>query len=113
MKSVIFFIGIVGFVVYSSTRAQLFEDPSKTFQNMTFDMVNRGSYNATECVVDMLNCWEAVKPDKICTYWYWYASICSIMREFCAEWLGDQDNFYKKFSITQGMCLYNSEQMWS
>lgn len=48
-------------VLVRGSSGQWFEDPRLTFQNMTFDMVNRASYNTSDCLYDMLQCWEAVK----------------------------------------------------
>ncbi|KAL0860738.1 hypothetical protein ABMA27_009289 [Loxostege sticticalis] len=119
MKSVLSFLGIVGSIsLYLSlgggARGQLFENPLYTFQNITFDQVNRGSYNSSDCLFDLLNCWEAVRTDMICfRNWRWMTTVCNIMRDYCAESYGDQDSFNEIFNIREGLCYSSGKQSWT
>ncbi|VVC98737.1 unnamed protein product [Leptidea sinapis] len=86
--------------------AQYFEDPTKMFEPMEFDAVHRGSFNITQCIQDVLNCYAIVKPDEICSeYSHTHASICSAMRHWCDDHHGYQEDYVNGlFHIYESFC---------
>ncbi|CAH0720971.1 unnamed protein product, partial [Brenthis ino] len=93
--------------------AQFFDDASKHFQYIQMDLVHRGSFNNTDCLRDLLNCWEIIhvhmyivlvpmcnvkevfwslRPDYICSHWVIYESVCGLSRNDCADKSGTYEN---------------------
>nr|XP_026499450.1 uncharacterized protein LOC113403198 [Vanessa tameamea] len=60
-------------------------DSPRQFQYLKMDHLHRGSFNNTDCLRELLNCWEVVKPDIICSNAYVFESVCGIMKQDCTE----------------------------
>ncbi|XP_047539904.1 uncharacterized protein LOC125073209 [Vanessa atalanta] len=59
--------------------------PPRQFQYLKMDYLHRGSFNNTDCLRELLNCWEVVKPDIICSKGVIFESVCGIMKRDCTE----------------------------
>lgn len=46
---------------YHVTDGQFMANVSRNFVPIKFDNVNRGLWNATDCLTNILNCWELVR----------------------------------------------------
>nr|ADJ58578.1 seminal fluid protein HACP040 [Heliconius melpomene] len=84
--------------------AQYFDDPSRHFQYLQMGLVHRGSFNNTDCSRNLLNCWEIIKPDLICSHWVVYESVCGVMHTDCNDRSGL--TFRDIVPIYEGFCKY-------
>ncbi|CAG9569625.1 unnamed protein product [Danaus chrysippus] len=67
---------------------QFFEDPTKFFKPFQLDQVHRGSYNITPCIKELLNCWEYIRVDYMCSNRFILESLCGVMFIECDEFKG-------------------------
>ncbi|XP_050357809.1 uncharacterized protein LOC126778347 [Nymphalis io] len=76
-------------VIYITNECGSFESGEdsgpRQFQYISMDFVHRGSFNNTDCLRELLNCWEVVKPDIICNRGVVFESVCGIMKRECSE----------------------------
>ncbi|CAB3261481.1 unnamed protein product [Arctia plantaginis] len=63
--------------------------PNRYFVPIKFDYAVRGAYNVSECLEELLTCWELIRPLYMCTQFRMKDSLCSNMREYCHDEHGD------------------------
>ncbi|XP_069363119.1 uncharacterized protein [Maniola hyperantus] len=88
MKILFGFQALVGiYFLYegSLVSGQYAEDVTKNFVPLTFPQVHRGSFNISNCVRELLNCWEVIKPDLVCTGALIFESVCGVLRHQCTD----------------------------
>ncbi|XP_046972984.1 uncharacterized protein LOC124539699 [Vanessa cardui] len=76
------------FITESDKFATGEEFPPRQFQYLKMDNLHRGSFNDTDCLRELLNCWEVVKADIICTHGVVFESVCGVMKRDCSEKTG-------------------------
>ncbi|XP_030019588.1 uncharacterized protein LOC119188369 [Manduca sexta] len=108
MMKLLYIFGVIYFVgsLWRSTEGQDFEDPLKSFQPITLDYVNRGSFNISGCLNDLINCWELVRGDVICWHGRYFETVCGLSREYCQDVIGDIDTTltYYEFTLFEAVC---------
>ncbi|XP_032523294.1 uncharacterized protein LOC116774683 isoform X1 [Danaus plexippus] len=67
---------------------QFFEDPTKFFKPLQLDQVHRGSFNITDCVKELINCWEYIRIDYACSNRFILESLCGVIFIECDEFDG-------------------------
>ncbi|KAJ8707501.1 hypothetical protein PYW08_010753 [Mythimna loreyi] len=114
-------IGLVGSVTavliliniseYHVTDGQYFANVTRHFVPIKFDTINRGMWNATSCLSNLLNCWELVKADILCAYGKYKTTICGFWRDDCHDFYGRLDG--NGFQLFEGYCKSDGWSTWS
>lgn len=47
---------------------QVYPSPNGTFKFMKFEWMNRGGYNISTCLKDLMNCWEVMRCVKLIVF---------------------------------------------
>ncbi|XP_026735187.1 uncharacterized protein LOC113499051 isoform X2 [Trichoplusia ni] len=92
---------------------QVYPSPNGTFKFMKFEWMNRGGYNISTCLKDLMNCWEVMRGDVICAHAKHTQTICEHMKEECSDYYGYLDNWYHGFSMMEAVCHDGEYQQYS
>ncbi|KAJ8705346.1 hypothetical protein PYW07_011173 [Mythimna separata] len=99
---------------YHVTDGQFAADVTRHFVPIKFDSINRGLWNATDCLTNLLNCWELVKADILCSYTKYKTTICGFWRDNCHDFYGRLDGTYGgEYTLFEGYCFSDGYQTWT
>ncbi|KAF9421092.1 hypothetical protein HW555_002804 [Spodoptera exigua] len=97
--------------VYHVTDGQNFYDIEEFYKPIVFDNLNRGGYNITDCLSELLNCWEVIKPDVICTYDKYLTTVCDLLKETCDDYDGlVEEQLGLRLTLFENKCLWSWQE---
>ncbi|PZC76406.1 uncharacterized protein LOC124643615 [Helicoverpa zea] len=86
---------------------------ARQYKRIVFDKINRGSFNVSQCLSDLLNCWEVVRGDVLCAYDKYKESICGFFKDNCHDFYGKLDsNWGLEYTLYESYCQ-DSSQSWT
>ncbi|XP_052745068.1 uncharacterized protein LOC128199468 [Bicyclus anynana] len=68
-----------------SSLGQYHENVKLHYKNMSLGVFHRGTFDHSECVKELLNCWENIKSDIVCTFGIAFESVCGLLRQHCTD----------------------------
>ncbi|XP_022837830.1 uncharacterized protein LOC111364984 [Spodoptera litura] len=102
---------------YHVTEGQNVLLPTAFYKTTVFEKINRGGYNITDCLKELLNCWEFIKPDIICIknkYEQYKTTACEVLKETCDDYTGlIEDNFGTRLTMFETTCLFDYQSEYT
>ncbi|XP_035439243.2 uncharacterized protein LOC118268734 [Spodoptera frugiperda] len=103
---------------YHVTEGQSLAVPDKFFKKVTFEKINRGGYNVTTCLQDLLNCWEVIKPDVVCfkrwSYDTYKLTVCEMLKDTCDDFKGYIDEkLGTRLTLFETTCAWNAASQFT
>ncbi|XP_075980150.1 uncharacterized protein LOC142979219 [Anticarsia gemmatalis] len=87
--------GITLLNIYNISHGQTMEYPNTFLEPVQFDSSYiRGAFNMSECMKELMTCWELIRPDTACRPIVYYESVCSHIRDYCHDEYGDLELYW-------------------